>query len=245
VDARLGVGADGEVLTADSTQATGLKWAPGGGGSSPLTTKGDLWGYSTVDARVPVGSDGQVLVADSVQTKGVKWQGGGMVLLEQHTASSSSSLDFTASISSSYDEYVVELVNLLPATNGANLLFLYSTNGGSSYDTSAIYDLTNAYSGGVAGGTFTGQTSFQFSSFCSNSSSYGGVCGSIRLMSPASAFYKVLQAHTLKFDTNISNINAYNSDGYYKSATAANAFRLLFSSGNIASGTVRVYGIAK
>lgn len=45
-----------------------------GGASSPLTTKGDLWGYSTVDARIPVGSDGQVLLADSTQALGVKWE---------------------------------------------------------------------------------------------------------------------------------------------------------------------------
>lgn len=44
-----------------------------GGGSSPLTTKGDLYGYSTLDARIPVGSNGQVLTADSAETLGVKW----------------------------------------------------------------------------------------------------------------------------------------------------------------------------
>lgn len=42
-------------------------------GSSPLTTKGDLYGHSTVDARIPVGSDGTSLLADSTQVLGVKW----------------------------------------------------------------------------------------------------------------------------------------------------------------------------
>lgn len=43
------------------------------GNLSPLTTKGDLLGFSTVNARVPVGTDGQALVADSTQTLGVKY----------------------------------------------------------------------------------------------------------------------------------------------------------------------------
>jgi hypothetical protein len=42
-------------------------------GGSPLTTKGDLFGYDTGDARVPVGGDNQVLLADSVDAQGVSW----------------------------------------------------------------------------------------------------------------------------------------------------------------------------
>lgn len=40
---------------------------------SPLTTKGDLFGFDTADARIPVGSNDQVLTADSAQALGVKW----------------------------------------------------------------------------------------------------------------------------------------------------------------------------
>src|SRR5215211_547971 len=40
-------------LRGDATWQT-----PPGGATSPLTTKGDLWGFSTVDARVPVGTNG-------------------------------------------------------------------------------------------------------------------------------------------------------------------------------------------
>jgi hypothetical protein len=50
-------------------------WAvpAGGGGSSPLTTKGDIYTYSTADARLPIGANGQVLMADSTATTGNKW----------------------------------------------------------------------------------------------------------------------------------------------------------------------------
>ncbi len=41
--------------------------------TAPLTTKGDLFGFSTVNARIPVGTNGQVLLADSTQTLGLKW----------------------------------------------------------------------------------------------------------------------------------------------------------------------------
>ncbi len=42
-------------------------------GVSPLTTKGDLFGFSTVDDRLPVGIDGQVLQAQSLEALGLKY----------------------------------------------------------------------------------------------------------------------------------------------------------------------------
>ena len=40
---------------------------------TPLTTKGDVYTYSTTNARLPVGTDGQVLVADSAEATGLRW----------------------------------------------------------------------------------------------------------------------------------------------------------------------------
>jgi hypothetical protein len=77
---RLGVGADGEVLTADSAEPTGMKWAPGGGGGggipeSIIDAKGDLIAGSAPDTavRLPVGTNGQVLSANSATGTGLQW----------------------------------------------------------------------------------------------------------------------------------------------------------------------------
>ena len=43
---------------------SGSAWVTKSGGSSPLTTKGDLYTYSTTDARLGVGTNGYVLTAE-------------------------------------------------------------------------------------------------------------------------------------------------------------------------------------
>lgn len=40
---------------------------------APLTTKGDLYGYSTQPARIPIGTNGFVLKANSAEPTGVQW----------------------------------------------------------------------------------------------------------------------------------------------------------------------------
>ena len=62
--------------------------------TSPLTTKGDLYGFSTLDARIPIGTNNQVLTADSAQALGLKWAtpaGGGGKLLQMVTATTTTS----------------------------------------------------------------------------------------------------------------------------------------------------------
>ena len=73
-DERLPVGADGQLLSANSSEPLGLEWIDPPA-SSPLTTKGDVYVHDGTDvARLPVGADGLVLEADSTAPAGLRWK---------------------------------------------------------------------------------------------------------------------------------------------------------------------------
>jgi hypothetical protein len=71
---RVPIGTNNQVLTADSTEALGLKWATPTDVQPPTTTKGDLSGFSTAQARIPVGTNGTLLFADSTQALGLLYR---------------------------------------------------------------------------------------------------------------------------------------------------------------------------
>ena len=82
------------------------------GGASPLTTKGDLYTFSTSDARLAVGTNTHVLTCDSAEATGLKWAaaGGGSSALTKITAGSFSnvaSVTVDSVFNSTYTKYIV------------------------------------------------------------------------------------------------------------------------------------------
>ena len=66
---RLGIGTNGQVLAVSGGVPAWTTTAD----VTPLTTKGDIFTFSTVDARLAVGTNGQVLTADSSEATGLKY----------------------------------------------------------------------------------------------------------------------------------------------------------------------------
>ena len=119
---------------------SGSGWVAVGGGS-PLTTKGDIYGFSTADARIPIGTDGHILTADSAQTLGLKWAapagGGGWTSLASGSLSSTSTsvnitttgyyqvVAFMKNITCTSDYYIQLLLN---SDNGSNYTYITTDN---------------------------------------------------------------------------------------------------------------------
>ena len=173
---------------------------------------------------------------------------GGRVLLQQQTASASATLDFTTSISSTYDDYEIRIVGLIPATNAVVLQMRVSTDGGSTYLSTNIYShggIRSNAGGSVAFGT-NSTSQFNLGSSQGNQSDNGGFSGTVSLFAPAdTARFKQIKTDAIEAATSATGYSTLSGSGTVQSAAAVNAFRFLFSSGNIASGTIRVYGLTK
>jgi hypothetical protein len=177
---------------------------------------------------------------------------GNLVFISKQTASSSASVSFTSGINSTYKEYIFFFYNMHPATDGANVTFNLSTDGGSNYNITKTTTSFNAYhgeSGSPAGlGYDTGDDLAQSTNYQTIATAIGSdddqnTSGYLHLFDPSNdTFVKHFIAKS-----NVSNLNDrsvnYLTAGYGNTTSAINAVNFKMSSGNIDAGTISLYGV--
>lgn len=199
-------------------------------------------------AGLAIGTAGQVLTVNSGATA-PEWAtpNAGRVLLATKTASASASLDFTEFDNATYRRYEFELDAVLPATDAVSLYLRTSTDGGSTYDSGASDYQWNAngFSGAAAtqGGAATA-SDMQLNTVIvwGNSTNETGVSGLLRLWAAPAATYTHVEGAVAGWSS-AGTLLRLSVGGARLSAADVDACQFLFSSGNITSGTIRMYGI--
>ena len=178
---------------------------------------------------------------------------GKLILLSTATASSSSSIEFTSGIDSTYDIYKFEFINIHPATDSVYLLMNFSTDGGSNYN---VTKTTTVFIGFHNEADSTAVLQYQTADDLAQFTGYQRMTvligngndesssGSMYLFNPSSTTYvKHFISETNDYERNNSSSNTRVA-GYGNTTSAINAFDFKMSSGNIDAGTIKMYGIS-
>lgn len=169
-------------------------------------------------------------------------------LLATKTASSSANLSFTETDNAAFRFYEFELENVKPDNDGVNLFLRFSTNGGSSYDFGASDYGFSAFGLASAGMITSGSNAANAiqlagGTLVGNDTGERGISGTVKIYNaPVATQTRVLA--DLTFDDTAGVHTRISSGGRRNADQTTNAFRFLFAvGGNIASGTIRMYGV--
>tara|TARA_R100000234_G_scaffold95283_1_gene63588 strand:+ start:229 stop:801 length:573 start_codon:yes stop_codon:yes gene_type:complete len=178
--------------------------------------------------------------------------GSSLVLLSTTTASSSATVDITSNIDSTYKEYIIKFINIHPATDGANLGVQFNASGGSGFNETLTTTIFRAYhqeDGGAASLDYvTGDDIAQGTGYMRLGQAGGDndqhVSGTLHLFDPSSTtFVKHFIARTV--EAHGANIAAdVPVAGYINTTSAIDEVSFKFHSGDIDSGTFKLYGVS-
>ena len=187
-------------------------------------------------------------------TIGAASSGASQVLLKKVTATSGdSNITFDSSlITNSFKEYIFTFISMHPANDNVFLQFNASADNGSNYNVTKTTTFWRAQNneaddsnalGYVDGSDSAQQTGFQILEDGNSSDNDHASSGYLHLFNPSSTTFQKLYYSRMS-STSAGNFNIHsNTGGAFNSTSAINNVRFQFSSGNIYSGTIKLYGV--
>ena len=178
--------------------------------------------------------------------------GGSMVLLQKQEASDDDNISFTSGIDDTYKEYIFRFINIHPETDNQVFQFQADTGSNTSYNQTITSTSFRAYHDEAGSETSLGYTAAQdqhqgtsFEFLAGGIGNGSDECGSgtLHLFNPSSTtFVKQFIATTQFTEASNYSENRFQA-GYFNTTTAITRVRFKFASGDIQSGTIKMYGI--
>ena len=178
--------------------------------------------------------------------------GGGLNLISTQTASSSSTIDFTSGIDSTYKKYVFKFINIHPATDEAHFTVGFR-DGGTAYDATKTTSYILSYHAEDdsetslayhAAGDLAQATGFQRILHGVGNGNDESASGYLHLFDPSSTtFVKHFIAGGSSYNAGSYEYTTYVA-GYNNVTAAIDGVQFKMSSGNIDSGVVKLYGVS-
>jgi len=159
----------------------------------------------------------------------------GTVFLTSVTASNDATIEFDNTIlDGTYDEYIFRFINVVPSSDSVIFSAQVSTDNGSTYVATGYYSVSTSYSSLIIG------------SSVGSSANENGVSGNMTLMGVTSSTeYKGALINTIVVDASGNADPEPYPQFNIQTASAIDAVKFYFGSGNVESGTISVYGVRR
>ena len=175
-----------------------------------------------------------------------------MVLLKKNEASSSATISFTDSLDSTYKQYIFTYNNISSSVDGGQITINGSSDGGSNYNVTKTTTFTAAQHNEADDDTDLGyntskdvtqDTGVAIISYGTGNAADEVVCGYLHLYNPAdTTFVKHFISNANTKHQSDYSINSIVS-GYFNTTSAINAIQFKMDSGDMDTGTIKLYGV--